>query len=62
MAYAHDLRDYLAFLESRSLAWDPVTLEDVGQFVSWLRLADEARDGGVVPLPGADGRLPATVN
>lgn len=43
--YAHDLRDYFAFLATRSLAWDSVTLEDVGRFVSWLRLADEARDG-----------------
>jgi site-specific recombinase XerD len=59
-AYAHDLRDYFAFLESRSLAWDAVTLEDVGRFVSWLRLADEARDGAVVPLPWVDGCLSAT--
>jgi integrase/recombinase XerD len=62
-AYAHDLRDYFAFLASRSLAWDAVTLEDVGRFVSWLRLADEARDGAVVPLPWVDGCLSAaTVN
>jgi integrase/recombinase XerD len=62
-AYAHDLRDYFAFLGLRSLTWDAVTLEDVGRFVSWLRLADEARDGGVVPLPWVDSELSAgTVN
>ncbi len=36
-AYAHDLRDFVAFLDSRSAAWDAVSLEDVGRFVAWLR-------------------------
>ena len=38
-AYAHDLRDYFAFLGSRGLEWDEVRLEDLGRFVAWLRLA-----------------------
>jgi Phage integrase, N-terminal SAM-like domain len=42
-AYAHDLRDFLAFLESRGIAWDGVVLEDLGRFVAWLRLSGPAR-------------------
>src|SRR5215210_8212594 len=30
-AYAHDLRDFVAFLESRCTAWDGVSLEDIGR-------------------------------
>jgi integrase/recombinase XerD len=62
-AYAHDLRDWVAFLESKALRWDAVTLEDVGRFVAWLRLGDDARDGDVVALPWVEGELSAaTVN
>ena len=35
-AYAHDLRDYFEFLESRKLQWDRVVLEDLGRFVTWF--------------------------
>ena len=51
--YAHDLRDYFAFLEQRGLEWTAVRLEDVGSFVVWLRLPPAARDGRVVALPSA---------
>jgi integrase/recombinase XerD len=62
-AYAHDLRDWVSFLDSRALRWDAVTLEDVGRFVAWLRLGHHARGGGVVVLPWVDGELSAaTVN
>jgi len=62
-AYAHDLGDFFAFLGSRELDWARVTLEDVGRFVAWLRLADEARGGGVTLLPCVEGNLcAATVN
>lgn len=62
-AYAHDLRDFFAFLESRAAAWDGVELEDLGRFVAWLRLSGVARDGKVTPLPWAgDGLSAATVN
>jgi site-specific recombinase XerD len=62
-AYAHDLRDFFAFLDSRGLAWHAVTLEDVGRFVAWLRLHEQARGGEVVALPWVDGALTAaTVN
>jgi integrase/recombinase XerD len=33
-AYAHDLRDYFAFLGLRGLEWDQVSLEDLGRFVA----------------------------
>jgi integrase/recombinase XerD len=62
-AYAHDLRDFFAFLGSRDLEWSEVRLEDLGRFVSWLRLPGEARDGGVTLLPWVQGGLSsATVN
>lgn len=62
-AYAHDLRDFVAFLDSRSAAWDSVSLEDIGRFVAWLRLPRPARSGQVFPLPWVDGELSAaTVN
>lgn len=62
-AYAHDLRDFFAFLDSRAAVWDAVSLEDIGKFVAWLRLSDAARSGGVMPLPWVEGELSAgTVN
>jgi len=62
-AYAHDLRDFFAYLTSRDLEWTRVVLEDVGRFVAWLRLAGDARSGGVVLLPWVEGNLSArTVN
>jgi integrase/recombinase XerD len=62
-AYAHDLRDYFDFLGCHGLQWDQVVLEDLGRFVSWLRLPEEARDGHVAILPWVEGSLTAaTVN
>ncbi len=62
-AYAHDLRDFFAFLDSRGAFWDAVSLEDIGKFVAWLRLSGAARSGRVTPLPSVEGELSAgTVN
>lgn len=62
-AYAHDLRDYVAFLDTGPVQWDAVSLEDIGRFVAWLRLPNLARSGEVLPLPWVDGDLSAaTVN
>jgi integrase/recombinase XerD len=36
-AYAHDLKDYWGFLGFRGLDWREARLEDVGEFVAWLR-------------------------
>jgi len=41
-AYAHDLKDWFVFLDHRGLDWREVRLEDVGQFVAWLRLPPAA--------------------
>ncbi|WP_429455268.1 hypothetical protein [Nocardia sp. GP40] len=38
-------------MECRELQWDRAELEDLGRFVSWLRLRSEARDGQVTALP-----------
>ena len=37
-AYAHDLKDWFDFLDVRALDWREVRLEDLGEFVAWLRL------------------------
>jgi len=62
-AYAHDLRDWLEFLDQRGLQWSGVRLEDVGRFVAWLRLPAAARAGNVAGLPAAEGACSeSTVN
>ncbi len=63
-AYAHDLKDWFAFLGDRGLDWRDVSVEDVAAFVSWLRLPPAARSGAaVVLLPGSRGHCgPASVN
>ena len=62
-AYAHDLKDYFTFLDGCGLDWREVRLEDVGEFVAWLRLPQAGRDGRVVILPSVDPQVSAsTVN
>ncbi len=62
-AYAHDLRDYWAFLSQRGLDWRQVRLEDLGEFVAWLRLPAAARNGAVAVLPSVQPRVGAsTIN
>jgi integrase/recombinase XerD len=52
-AYAHDLKDWFVFLVRRGLDWREVRLEDLGEFVAWLRLPPAGRSGGVALLPSA---------
>ncbi|MEZ0095745.1 integrase/recombinase XerD [Streptacidiphilus sp. EB129] len=62
-AYGHDLRDFFEFLDRHGLRWDAVALEDLGRFVTWLRLPEGARDGRVAALPWVESNLAAaTVN
>ncbi|WP_292990529.1 tyrosine-type recombinase/integrase [Mycobacterium sp.] len=62
-AYAHDLKDWFVFLETRSLGWREVRLEDLGEFVAWLRLPPVGRAGAVAMLPSAEHHCSAgTVN
>jgi site-specific recombinase XerD len=62
-AYAHDLKDWFVFLTGRGLDWREVRLEDVGEFVAWLRLPPLARDGRVAVLPSVEAHCgEATVN
>ncbi|OLZ62773.1 integrase [Streptomyces sp. IMTB 2501] len=53
-AYAHDLKDWFVFLDRRGLDWREVRLEDLGEFVAWLRLPPAGRNGGVTLLPSAE--------
>jgi integrase/recombinase XerD len=61
-AYAHDLKDWFAFLAGRGLDWRSVTVEDVAGFVAWLRLPPAARDGRVAVLPTVEHHCAASVN
>jgi integrase/recombinase XerD len=62
-AYAFDLKDYWVFLQQRSLDWREVRLEDVGEYVTWLRLPPAGRQGGVAVLPMVEPHVAAsTVN
>ena len=62
-AYAHDLKDYWVFLTVRGLDWREVRLEDIGEYVAWLRLPPAGRDGQVAVLPSVEAHVGAsTVN
>jgi integrase/recombinase XerD len=55
-AYAYDLKDYWVFLAHRGLEWREVRLEDIGEFVAWLRLPPSGRDGAVAVLPSVESQ------
>jgi site-specific recombinase XerD len=62
-AYAHDLKDYFVFLQHRGLDWREVRLEDIGEFVAWLRLPTAGRSGQVAVLPSVEPQVgSATIN
>ena len=50
-AYAHDLKDWMTYLDRHGVDWRAARLEDVAGFVAWLRLPPQARDGLVAVLP-----------
>ena len=52
-AYAHDLKDFWGFLGFRGLDWREARLEDIGEFMAWLRLPPPGREGAVAVLPSA---------
>jgi integrase/recombinase XerD len=52
--YAHDLKDWFTYLAGRGKDWRAVQLEDLGDFVAWLRLPPKARDGQVLVLPSVE--------
>ena len=61
-AYAHDLKLFWTFLEARGLGWDAVALEQLGEFIGWLRHPAEnvivLSGGGVAALaPERESRL-----
>lgn len=62
-SYAFDLRDFVEFVDHSGLAWDRVQLEDLGRFVSWLRLSPAERSGNVSHLARAvDHCSASTIN
>jgi site-specific recombinase XerD len=62
-AYAHDLKDYWVFLAGRGLDWREARLEDIGEYVAWLRLPPAGRGGQVAVLPSVAPHVAAsTVN
>jgi integrase/recombinase XerD len=58
-AYAHDLKTFWEFVEFRGLAWDQVSLEQLGEFTAWLR---QPADNVVVLAGGSAARSASTVN
>jgi integrase/recombinase XerD len=61
--YAHDLKDFWEFLGHRGQDWREARLEDVGEFVAWLRLPPPGRAGTVAVLPSAVPQVGAsTIN
>lgn len=50
-AYAHDLKDWFVFLSGQDLAWREVRLDNIAEFVAWLRLPSHLRDGTIPVLP-----------
>jgi integrase len=50
-AYAHDLKDFYAYLTVRGLVWDRVRYTELAAFKPWLRLPAAARAGAVSALP-----------
>lgn len=61
-AYAHDLRDWFAFLAGGGREWTTVTVEDVAAFVGWLRLPPPARGAVVAVLPVGEHCSASTIN
>lgn len=53
-AYAHDLKDWFVFLGAQNLDWCEVRLENVAEFVAWLRRPPQLRDGTVPILPSVE--------
>jgi len=58
-AYAHDLKDWFAYLAGHDLDWQAVSIEDVAGFVAWLRLPPQGRDGMVAVLPAVEDHCSA---
>ena len=62
-AYAHDLRDWFAFLTGAETGLGGrVTVEDVAAFVAWLRLPPPARGSAVAVLPVGAYCSASTIN
>ena len=59
-AYAHDLKDWLTYLDRHGVDWRAARLEDVAGFVAWLRLPPQARDGLVAVLPTVEPHCSAS--
>jgi integrase/recombinase XerD len=58
-AYAHDLKDYWIFAGQRELDWREVRLEDIAEYVAWLRLPPAGRVGAVAVLPSVEPHVGA---
>ncbi|WP_322746691.1 tyrosine-type recombinase/integrase [Saccharothrix syringae] len=58
-AYAQDLKDLFVWLGQRGQDFAEVELEDLAQFVAWLRRPVELRQPGVFVLPGSPSALDA---
>ncbi|TCO15717.1 phage integrase family protein with SAM-like domain [Kribbella steppae] len=62
-AYAHDLKAWFVFLATQRLDWREVRLEDLAEFIAWLRRPPAAGAAVVAVLPSVEHHCSAsTVN
>ncbi|WP_405065048.1 site-specific integrase [Kribbella sp. NBC_01510] len=62
-AYAHDLKDWFVFLARQGLDWREVRLEDLAEFIAWLRRPPASRGAVVAVLPSVEHHCsPSAVN
>ena len=63
-SYAFDLRDFWTFLEQRGITPMEVDVEDLAQWMTWLRLPGPLRGTGrsVTPIDATPHMAPATVS
>jgi integrase/recombinase XerD len=58
-AYAPGLKDWFGFLAHRGLDWRAVRLEDIAEFMAWLRRPPGTRHGAVAVLRRSSTTAPS---
>lgn len=56
-AYAHDLADLFTWVRYGRHDWRTLTVGDIGEWLGWLRLPGQARQGRIGVLPSVDSAV-----